>query len=109
MTKQQYLASIRDDSAYPAYRGVVGAITLLFYLVAAVCAVGALIGGFASMTRSFIGGLGILIVGLIFAATCFFLARFFKEASLILADMGDSIVDANARLAQNHKEKSLTA
>lgn len=97
-TKQQYLESIRAHSAYPVYRGVISTITLIFYLIAGVCALGAAIGGLGSMSRSFIAGLGVLVIGLVFAALYFFLGRFFQEASLILADIGDSIVDTNSRL-----------
>jgi hypothetical protein len=73
-------------------------ITLLFYLVRALLALGAVIGGLGSMARSFIAGLEVLALGLILVAMNYFLARFFKEGALILADVGDSIVDANARL-----------
>jgi hypothetical protein len=98
MSKQQYLSMIRSGTAYPVYRGVISTITMLLYLVAIVCGASALFGGLGSMTRSFVAGLGILIFGLIFAAIYFFLGRFFKEASLILADIGDSVIDTNARL-----------
>jgi len=96
LPKQQYLEQIRADSAYPVYRGIINTIALLFYAVAALFALGAIVGGLGTMTRSFVTGLGGLILGLILAALYYFLGRFFKEAALILADIGDSIVDANA-------------
>jgi hypothetical protein len=98
LSKQQYLETIRASSAYPVYRGIINTIALLFYAVAALFALGAVIGGLGAMTHSFVTGLGALILGLILAALYYFLGRFFKEAALIVADIGDSIVDANARL-----------
>jgi hypothetical protein len=99
-TKQQYLESIRQSSAYPTYRGVIGLIAFLFYAVAVVSALSAVIGGLGAMSRSFMTGLATLVVGLLFAAIFFLMARFYKEAALILADIGDSIVDANSRARQ---------
>ncbi|MCU1329359.1 MAG: hypothetical protein JWN34_4729, partial [Bryobacterales bacterium] len=40
--KQQYLDSLRQNSAYPTYRGVIGLIALVFYAIAGVSAMGAL-------------------------------------------------------------------
>jgi ATP/ADP translocase len=98
MSKQQYLAAIRANSAYPVYRGVINIITLLSYLMAAVIALGAIIGAAGAMSYSMTSGLGVLVTGVIFAALYFFLGRFFKEAALILADIGDSVVDANSQI-----------
>jgi hypothetical protein len=73
--KQQYLESIRQSSAYPTYRGVIGLIAFLFYAVAAVSALSAVIGGLGAMSRSFMTGLATLVVGLLFAAIFFLMAR----------------------------------
>jgi hypothetical protein len=97
LSKQHYLESIRADSAYPVYRGTINTVALLFYIVAAVCGLGAVIGGLGAMTNSVISGLGIMLFGLTFAALYYFLGRLFKEAALIVADIGDSIVDTNSR------------
>ena len=75
-------------------------IAFLFYAVAAVSALSAVIGGLGAMSRSFMTGLATLVVGLLFAAIFFLMARFYKEAALILADIGDSIVDSNSRARQ---------
>jgi hypothetical protein len=96
-SKEQYISSIRSNTAYPVYRGFIDTIALLGYLLAGVDGLGALIMGFSSMKASFIYGVGILVVGAIFAALVFLLARFFKEAALILADIGDSTAEANSR------------
>ena len=96
-TKQQYLEVVRANSAYPTYRGFIGIIALLGFLIAAVTALAALVVGLGYMSSSFTTGLAILAVGLLDAAVIFLLARFFKEASLILADIGDATVDAHSR------------
>ena len=96
-TKQQYIATIRSNTAYPTYRGMIGIIALLGYILAAFSALGSLISGFGAMRASFLGGLGMLIAGLIIAALIFFITRFWKEAALILVDMGDSITETNSR------------
>jgi predicted lipid-binding transport protein (Tim44 family) len=96
-SKQQYLQSIRADTAYPVYRGVIGMIAMLGYLFAGVTALGALVGGFGAMSSSFAMGLITLVTGAIFAAIVFMLAKLSKEAALMLVDIADSTVDANSR------------
>jgi len=97
-SKQQYLQSIRTDSAYPVYRSVIGLIALLGYLFAGVLALGALIGGLTTMGTSFLMGLVALLTGGIFAAIVFLLAKMSKEAALMIVDLADSTVDANSRI-----------
>ena len=76
---------------------MISIIALLGYIFAAFSALGTLISGFGAMKDSFFGGVGILIGGFIIAALIFFITRFWKEAALILVDIGDSITDANSR------------
>ena len=95
--KEQYLESIRSNTAYPTYRGIIGIITILGYLLAGLEALVTLFTGFGAMGDSFLSGLGIIVAGLIFAALIFLGARFWKEAALILADIGDSITDTNSK------------
>jgi len=95
--KHQYIETIRANSAYPTYRGFIGAITLLGYLLAAVVALGTLIGSLSMMSSSFALGLVVLAAGLLGAALTFLLARLWKEAAQILADIGDATVETNAR------------
>jgi hypothetical protein len=98
--KQQYLDTIRSNTAYPVYRATIGMIAILGYLFAALNALGALIGGFSAMGNSFIKGAGILIGGAIVSGLIFLVARLWKEAALILADIGDSLTDPNVRKSQ---------
>ena len=96
--KQQYLTRIRANTSYPVYRGIIGVIALLGYVLAGISALGALISGLGTMGQSFLGGLGMLIAGLVVSGLIFLLARFWKEAALILADIGDSITETNAKI-----------
>lgn len=95
--KQRYIEQIRTNTAYPAYRSIIGLITLLGYLMAALIGFGALVGGLMMMADSFLAGFFILGTGLVYSAIIFVLAKFSKEASLIIADIGDSVTDANSR------------
>lgn len=94
-TKQQYLLSVRANTAYPTYRGIIGLIVQVYYVIAALTALAGLITAFTA--GGFFSGLMTVVVGLVVAALICLLARFFKEAALILADMGDSTVDANSQ------------
>jgi uncharacterized protein (TIGR03437 family) len=96
--KQQYLEFIRANSSYPTYRGFIGTIALLGYVLAALDGLAALIAGLGFMSRSLLGGLAILVGGGIFAALTFLLARFFREIALIVADFGDATIETNSRL-----------
>ena len=95
--KQQYLDQIRANTAYPTYRGIIGLIAILGYLLAVLNGLGTVITGFSMMGKSFISGVGIIIGGLLIAGLIFLGTRFWKEAALILADIGDSITEANSK------------
>jgi len=99
-SKQQYIDSIRSNTAYPTYRGIIGIIAIFGYLLAGLNALGSLITGFGTMGNSFLAGVGILIAGGVISGLIFLGARFWKEAALILADIGDSITDANSKKQQ---------
>lgn len=96
-SRQQYLQSIRGETAYPVYRGVIGTIALLGYVLSGVVALGALVAGLGAMANSFLTGLIVLIAGGVFAAIAFLVAKLSKEASLMLVDIADSTIDANSR------------
>ena len=53
------------------------------------------------MRYSFFQGVGYIIVGGLLAVLAYFLVKFFKEAALILADIGDSTLEANSRSTGN--------
>ena len=94
--KHQYLESIRANTAYPVYRTVIDTIALLWYLLAAVAALGAIVGGLAGMRASFVVGVMVFLLGGVAAAIVFVLARLSKEAALVLADLADSTIEANS-------------
>ena len=101
--KQQYLKQIRANTAYPTYRGTITVITILGYLLAALHGLGAVASGLMVGVGkklgdlSWIAGLGIITGGLIISALIFVGARFWKEAALIVADIGDSTIETNSK------------
>ena len=101
--KQQYLKQIRANTAYPTYRGTITVITILGYLFAALYGLGAVFSGLMVGVGkelgdfSWIAGLGIITGGLIISALIFVGARFWKEAALIVADIGDSTIETNSK------------
>lgn len=96
--KQQYLATVRTNTAYPTYRAMIGLIAALGYALAVVAALGGVISGCAAAERAGIGGVAVTILGgLLMAAVFIVLARLWREASLVLVDMGDAILEQGAR------------
>lgn len=95
--KEKYLTEIRANTAYPIYRGMIGVITLLGMILAGIQGLSAVIMGFTTMGQTFLGGLAVLLLGLVVAALIFLGAKLFKEAALILVDIGDSITDKNSK------------
>jgi hypothetical protein len=93
--KQQYLQVVRSNTAYPVYRGFVATVALLWFVLAGMIGLFALLGGMSMLSTSTLLGVGIIINGGVVAAILFMLARLAKEASLMLADLADSTVDAN--------------
>jgi hypothetical protein len=72
---QKYPYKIRSNSAYPVYRGVINIITMLFYLVAALFALVAVVGGMEwSIDRSSNTGVGVVALGLTLAVMSWFAA-----------------------------------
>jgi hypothetical protein len=100
-SKQHYLQIVRGNTAYPVYRGFVETVALLWFLLAGVIALFAVIGGMVVLRTTTLGAVAIIIVGGTVAAILFMLARLSKEASLMLADLADSTVDANAHRVGN--------
>jgi hypothetical protein len=93
--KRKYLARIRSDSAYPAFRVIVNVVNLLLYALGGIAFAGAIVFGF---------GLGradsnppMLFVGMAMGIFYVVLGKVFREVSLMLADVADSITDLNSR------------
>jgi len=95
--KEKYLSDIRANTAYPTYRGMIGIITLLGMILAGLQGLSALIMGFTTMGQTFLGGVAVLLLGLVVAALIFLGAKLFKEAALILVDIGDAVTERNSR------------
>jgi len=94
--KKQYVAQIRSNTAYPTYRTIVGVIAVLGYLTAVIVG----IVQYFVMQKARLGS-DEHVKGLLF---CFVVpvliviaTAFLKEAALILADISDSITDANSK------------
>ncbi|GAB4109808.1 MAG: hypothetical protein Kow001_10270 [Acidobacteriota bacterium] len=96
---QRYINKIRANTAYPVYRGIIGTITILGYILAVFFALSVLILG--AISGDFWGLPGSLVLGAILFALIFLATRFWKEAALMLADIADSITNANSRSAQD--------
>ena len=96
--KQAHVNAIRANTAYPTYRGIIGIITTILMIIAGLQGLGAIIGGITLMSQYGFAGFIVLLIGAAFAALTFFLAKFWKEAAQIIADIGDSAMDANANI-----------
>jgi hypothetical protein len=97
--RSQYIAQMRSRTAYPTFRALMNAYLILQY----VCAAFVLIASLITVAVSFIGpdgaalvGLASLISGLLLAAIIVVIAKVFYEASMMLADIADSLLDQNA-------------
>lgn len=91
--KQQYLQNVRATTVYPTYRGIIGILTILGYLLAGIYLISGVVGGLMALSESFVMGLGFLLTGVLSAVILFVGVRFLKEAALILVDIGDSVTD----------------
>lgn len=95
---EQYLAQLRDKSAYPVFRGVVGLVTMLCYLAAAVVFVLGLVG----MSQN----AGAVFLGSILAVLLALAARVGKEVSLMIADIADATLSMAAQSSPAALEQS---
>jgi hypothetical protein len=99
--KAQYIQRIRTQSTYPTFRTFVGVIALLFYIIGAICILGGIIGMFAGMSQQGLGpGVIALFLGILIGLIYIVIGKLIKEASLMLADIADSITDVNSRYEQ---------
>jgi hypothetical protein len=90
-SKQQYITTIRANTSYPTYRGIIGIITKIGYIISGILA----LAGILYFIR--FPGATVALFSIVASPLIFLGARFWKEAALILADIADSITDANSR------------
>ncbi len=95
--KQNYLSSIRSDSAYPTFRSVIGIIAILMYVLGGIVVLFGLIGGIGMMTQQFLPGVMTLFISILIGVIYVVIGKIVKEAALMLADIADSITEANSR------------
>ena len=95
--KERYLNQIRSNTAYPVYRGSIRPITILGHALAALLALLPLAVGLITPEQLFTtgSGFGALVFGSIGAAFIVVLARFWKDAAMILVDLADLTLEAN--------------
>jgi hypothetical protein len=85
--KKSYILRIRSDTAYPAYRSLVGVIEILGYI-------GVVIWLLVTLVASKQGIIGALAVGVLVSVVAVVMIRFFKEASLMFADIADTLAES---------------
>ena len=95
--KAAYIDRIRSESAYKWFRGFISIITLILYSFAGISI-------FVGITTIVVAGNGTGMWGIISAfiplligVILFLIAIVSREASLMLADLADSVMDLNAR------------
>lgn len=95
MQAHQYLKHVRTMSNYPAFRGVAALVLWVFYIAGAVLALG---GMLASSGAS---GLTAAVVAVVVGALIALVGKVAHEAMLMLADLADATIEANARSAED--------
>lgn len=93
-SSQEFLKALRAESAYPAFRAVVGFATIVGYLMVAI----AVVGGIVATWKG--AGPGPVIYGLLGGFVLYVVTRVFKEMWLMLADL----TDATIRVASRSRE-----
>lgn len=93
MTKNKtiYIARIRDDSAYSTFRFVVNFLSALTFIVAALSIIW---GFFVLFLKPSMIEAG--VVALVGGVVAVILGKVSQEVTLMLADIADSIIDANS-------------
>lgn len=97
--KNQYIERIRAESAYPAFRNLVSLSAGVSIFCAAICILVGVVGCYSYKD----GGQGVALA--IAGIVLILITKASKEASLMLADLVDSITDSNS---QKEDEKSVT-
>lgn len=89
-SKKHYVDTIRKKSAYPSYRKLIKIITGLGYVLIILGIIGAIV---ITSNIRYIG------IGVFLGMICIFLLKIWRELSLVLIDIADSILDANRHTA----------
>ena len=99
--KQYYLIRIRAQTAYPWIRRIATFVQYACYSIAVFFAVSSSVG-YIVVSRLTGSGLGFLYiaVSIIVAALIAIIGAVTKEASVMLADIADSVTDLNCRYEQ---------
>ncbi len=87
----EYLEKLRKFSAYPTLRGFVTFFSFIGYLLAALEAAVAIIGGFGE--KNVLGFLGLAVASVVIIL----LTRLGKELALLLADAADAVLDIGSK------------
>ena len=82
----QFIEELREASIYPTFRSVISLGYVLGLVLAVLLALGGIVGGYKA--GSFGTAFGAVFAAIVIAV----IARFMKEASLMLADMSDATV-----------------
>jgi phage FluMu protein Com len=85
-SSNQFIEELREASIYPTFRSVINLGYVLGLVLAVLLALGGLVGGYKA--GSFGTAFGAVVAAIVIAV----IARFMKEASLMLADMSDATV-----------------
>ena len=83
---QEFLKTLRAESAYPAFRAVIGFATLVGYLLTFAVVVGGLVATWKG------AGAGPVIYGLLGGFALYIATRVFKEMWLMLSDLTDATI-----------------
>ena len=96
--KQHYLLRIRSQSAYPWIRRLSTFVAFVFYTIALmIFAISIVVGGLAAKGAFWFP----IAAAALIVSTLFFIAgAVLKEASILLADIADSVTDLNSRYEQ---------
>ena len=97
-TRNAYIRRIRAESSYPTFRSAVRLISLFLYILGGLSMFGGIILAFFISPQGSAGiGIAAFFTGLVSGLISIAFGTIVKETAYILADIADSIVDANAK------------
>lgn len=91
-----YIEALRNGTAYPTFRKIVGFFTVVLYVLAGLIAIGSISSSFSSS--------GATLFGLVLAVVIYIFARVGKEMSLMLADIADAALDVGSKIGRLKSE-----